>query len=209
MHRLQRLQSVPGIMDFMSRGCPPFLILGGESPPKRHKASAKEASPRLTQEMPRTPSSDEERNTPTASGQVAEPMPDHDAAAPDHENLEDAAASASAVLGEEPFVPDWGDSNVQTECAAASNDLGSGEQTANRDGLGPIEEDAAVEPPEASGQVRGESHGSTDEIIYICEGTQRDSGSLGRREVRRSTRWKTCRRTLCRSPTLGRRQARR
>ena len=128
-------------------GMPTVPNFGGESPPKRHKASAKEASPRLTQEMPRRPSSDEERNTPTASGQVAEPMPDHDAAAPDHENLEDAAASASAVLGEEPFVPDWGDSNVQTECAAASNDLESGDQTANQDGLGPNDEDAAVEPP--------------------------------------------------------------
>ena len=128
-------------------GMPPVPNFGGESPPKRHKASAKEASPRLTQEMPRRPSSDEERNTPTASGQVAEPMPDHDAAAPDHENLEDAAASASAVLGEEPFVPDWGDSNVQTECAAASNDLESGDQTANQDGLGPNDEDAAAEPP--------------------------------------------------------------
>ena len=132
---------------FHVEGMPPVPDFGGESPPKRHKASAKEASPRLTQEMPRRPSSDEERNTPTASGQVAEPMPDHDAAAPDHENLEDAAASASAVLGEEPFVPDWGDSNVQTECAAASNDLESGDQTANQDGLGPNDEDAAAEPP--------------------------------------------------------------
>ena len=48
--------------------------------PKRHKASAKGASPQLTQELPRTPSSDEERNTPTASGQVAAPVPDHDTA---------------------------------------------------------------------------------------------------------------------------------
>ena len=76
--------------------------------PKRHKASAKGASPQLTQELPRTASGDEERNTPTASGQVAAPVPDHDTAAPGHEDLGDAAASASAVLGEEPFVPDWG-----------------------------------------------------------------------------------------------------
>ena len=77
-------------------------------------------------------------------------------------NPGDAAASASAVPGEELFVPDWEDPNVQTECAAASNDRESGDQTGKRDGLGPDEEDAT-----ASGQVRGESHGSTDETIYM------------------------------------------
>ena len=131
-------------------GMPPVPFLDGDSPlpePKRHRASAKGASPQLTQELPRTPSSDEERNTPTASGQVAAPVPDHDTAAPGHEDLGDAAASASAVPGEELFVPDWEDPNVQTECAAASNDLESGDQTANQDGLGPNDEDAAAEPP--------------------------------------------------------------
>ena len=90
-------------------------------------------------------------------------MPDHDAAAPDHENLEDAAASASAVPGEAPFGPDWEDPNVQTECAAASNDLESGEQTANRDGLGPNDEDAAAEPPKPF-------PGFPRSVVYRCMG---------------------------------------
>ena len=52
-------------------GMPPVPNFGEESPmpePKRHKASAKGVSPQLTQELPRTASGDEERNTPTASG---------------------------------------------------------------------------------------------------------------------------------------------
>ena len=131
-------------------GMPPVPFLGGDSllpEPKRHRASAKGASPQLIQELPRTASGDEERNTPTASGQVAAPEPDHNTAALVHEDLGDEAASASPVRGEHEHGADWGDSNVQTECAAASNDLESGEQTANRDGLGPNDEDAAAEPP--------------------------------------------------------------
>ena len=55
-------------------GIPPVPNFGEESPmpePKRHKASAKGASPQLTQELPSAASRNEERNTPTASGQDA------------------------------------------------------------------------------------------------------------------------------------------
>ena len=88
----------------------------------------------------------------TASGQDAgtgeAPIPDQDTAS-GQEELE-------FVPGEHEQGADWGDPSVQTGWATES-----GEHTGNRDGLGPDEEDAT-----ASGQVRGESHGSTDEIIF-------------------------------------------
>ena len=68
-------------------------------------------------------------------------MPDHDTAAPGHEDLGDEAASASPVRGEHEQGADWGDSIVQTECAAASNDL---------DTAAPVLEDLGDEGASAS-----------------------------------------------------------
>ena len=144
---------------FDIRGLPPVPFFDGASPspkPKRRRLSqeavdkeapAKGAPPPGTQELSTAASGNEERNTPTASGQDAAPIPDQDTAS-GQEEPGDAAESASAGPGEPEFVPDWGDPNAP-------------EQIGNRDGLGPDEEDAT-----ASGQVRGESHGSTDEIIF-------------------------------------------
>ena len=55
------------------------------------------------------------------------------------ENPGDAGESASAMLGEHELGADWDDPSVH------------------------LEEDATVDPPEASGQVKEESRGSTDE----------------------------------------------
>ena len=104
-----------------------------------------------TEELPMTASGNEEGNTPTASGQDAAPVADQ-VTASGQEDPGDAAESASAGPGEhkqgDDFEADWSDPNA-------------GDQTGIRDDFGPDEEDAT-----ASGQVRGESHGSNDETIF-------------------------------------------
>ena len=133
---------------FDIRGLPPVPFFDGSSPspnPKRRRLSPG------TQELSLAASGNEERNTPTASGQDAAPIPDQDTAS-GQEEPGDAAESASAGPGEhkqgDDFEADWSDPNA-------------GDQTGIRDDFGPDEEDAT-----ASGQVRGESHGSNDETIF-------------------------------------------
>ena len=135
----------------------------------------------------------------TASGEDAgtgeAPIPDQDTAS-GQEELE-------FVPGEHEQGADWEDSNA-------------GEQILNHDGLGPDEEDAT-----ASGQVRGESHGSTDEYIYargrngtaaVWDGGRYDVPLVGRRAVGHSAghrRWDDARpdvKTPCRGAASGRRR---
>ena len=118
---------------------------------------AKGASPPRTQELPRT-ASGQTSPDPEGCPEVRKELPtgkqDKEIAA--YQNLDTASGQEYPVDAAETAVPG------EHEQGADWDDPSAGEQIGNRDGLGPDEEDAT-----ASGQVRGESHGSTDETIYM------------------------------------------
>ena len=148
---------------FFVPNMPTILNFGSDSPlppsPKRQRLApqkldekvdpAKGASPQVTQELTST-ASGQASPDPEASPNVKEELPAETQVneiasqkldtASGQENPGGAGESASAALGEHEEEPDWG-----------------GEQSVH------LEEDATVDPPEASGQVKEESHGSTDE----------------------------------------------